>query len=629
MALLQAAPYRACASRLRKIFDSGFALPRLRYAGTSVAITVALTISAPSSAFAQAGGAAPAAAPAQAGRGAGAGGAGAQGGGRGGRGGAPPYTPAAGAKDLKAVLFNWGWYMGMLRSNLEQDLIGSLEYQGKGTMQVDGQPCNVTKYRTSISYQTSGERIQIAGTRPNGQSCSNVEVLSGAYAWNEDIPGAELIAGKGKATPMPATVEERMIRLWASPQGAFKAAFAGTADPPKMAPRPGTDVPADVMTAGKTSVAWEGIKPVVTFPIPGVPNATATTTLDAKFMAERVVVKNGANTYEFTYSDYKDWNNPLNPAEAFYAGKMTEKKNGTVVRDITTTLTETGQMYVVMPVPASVKAAIKPTNQPPNWTLASTAAPVTQTAAVATPRLANGKPDFTGNWGAAPLPVTGSGTRRCTPIQKECKEPMDNFWVDYEFISPSRFGPSRPNYKPEFWDKIQELDQWTNKYDPVMTCQPLGLPRQGTPMRIIQTDKDIIMFYRQYADYGGGNTEFRDIPTDGRPRNEQTAIIGTYYGYSIGKWEGDTLVIDSTSFVDSTWLGRGGLFHSDNMHIIEKLTRVGNELRYDMTIEDPDSFIEPWVMPTRVLRAGGGDGIVPERSNCEVYEQNFATQLRH
>ena len=86
--------------------------------------------------------------------------------------------------------------MGMLRSSEEYDLMMSLEYQGKGTMQVDGQPCNVTKYRTSISYQTSGERIQITGTRPNGQSCSNVEVLSGAYTWNEDIPGAELVAGQ-------------------------------------------------------------------------------------------------------------------------------------------------------------------------------------------------------------------------------------------------------------------------------------------------------------------------------------------------------------------------------------------------------------------------------------------------
>src|SRR5579864_5657464 len=233
-------------SVLRKIF------------GTSLAIAVALTLSEPSSALAQAGGSAPAAT-APAGPGAGAGG---QAGGRGGRRGAPLYTPAAGAKDLKSVLFNWAWYMGMLRSSEERDLMMSLEYQGKGTIQVDGQPCNVTKYRTSIIYQTSGERIQITGTRPNGQSCSNVEVLSGAYAWNEDIPGAELVNGKGKATPMPATVEERMIRLWAGSQGAFKAAFAGTSpEAPPMTPRP-QRLAADVMTIGKTSVAWVGNKPV-------------------------------------------------------------------------------------------------------------------------------------------------------------------------------------------------------------------------------------------------------------------------------------------------------------------------------------------------------------------------------
>jgi hypothetical protein len=565
--------------------------------------------------------------------------------GRGGRGGgrgaaAPLYTPAAGAKDLKAVLFNWAWYMGMLRSNEEYDVLMTLEYQGKGTMQVDGQPCNVTKYRTSISYQKSGERIQIAGTRPNGQSCSNVEVLSGAYAWNEDTPGAELVPGQGKATPMPATVQERMIRLWAGPQGAFKAAFAGTSDPPTMTPRP-QRLAADVMTIGKTSVAWVGNKPVLTFPIPGVPTATATATLDAKFMAESVVVKNGANTYEFTYSDYKDWNNPLNPAEALYAGKMTEKKNGTVTRDITTTLTETAQMYVTIPVPASVKAAIKPTNQPPNWTLTANApanAPAaTQTAAVVTPRTADGKPDLTGNWGGAANPITGGGTRRCGPTQTKvnCNIPMDNFWVDYEWLSPSRFGVwGHPVYKPEFWDKIQELDQWTNKFDPVMTCQPLGIPRHGTPRRIIQQEKDVIFFYGANADYGGGNAEFRDIPTDGRQRNARTASLATYYGNSIGTWEGDTLVIDSINFVDSTWLGRGGLLHSSSMHIIEKLTRVGNEIRYEMTIEDPEMFVEPWVMATRVLRPAqgpfAGDGIQAERANCEVYEEgNVTNQLRH
>ena len=185
--------------------------------------------------------------------------------------------------------------------------------------------------------------------------------------------------------------------------------------------------------------------------------------------------------------------------------------------------------------------------------------------------------------------------------------------MDYEWLSPSRFGVfGRPVYKPEFWDKIQELDQWTNKYDPVMTCQPLGLPRQGTPFRIIQTDKDILMFYRAYADYGGGNSGIPRHP-DRQPRAQRPdGEPAYYYGYSIGKWEGDTLVIDSTSFVDSTWLGRGGLFHSDNMHIIEKLTRVGNELRYEMTIEDPDVFVEPWVMSTRVLRPGAGDPAVTE-----------------
>jgi hypothetical protein len=556
-----------------------------------------------------------------------------------GRGGAPLYTPAAGAKDLKAVLFNWAWYMGMLRSSEEYDLIMSLEYQGKGTIQVDGQPCNVTKYRTSISYQTSGERIQYTGTRPNGQACSNVEVLSGAYAWNEDIPGAELVPGKGKATPMPATVEERMIRLWASPQGAFKAAFAGTTDPPPMTPRP-QRLPADVMTVGKTSVAWEGNKPVLTFPIPGVPNATATATLDAKFMTELVVVKHGAKTYEFTYSNYKDWNNPLNPAEAFYAGRMIEKQNGAVVRDITTTLTETAQMYVVMPVPASVKAAIKPTNQPPNWTLTpnAPAAPPTQTAAAVTPRLADGHPDMTGNWAGPPLAITGSGTRRCGPTQLPgtginpdigCKTGQDNFWVDYEWISPSRFGPSRPNYKPEFWDKVQELDQWTNKYDPVMTCQPLGLPRQGTPQRIIQTASDVIFFYGNNSDYGGGNYEYRDIPTDGRAR--PNTVEAYYYGLSIGKWEGDTLVIDSTNFVDTTWYGRGGLIHSANMHMIEKLTRKGDEILYQVTIEDPDYLIEPWVMPDKILRArAGAPQVIHERAFCEVYEEkSISTQLRH
>ena len=182
---------------------------------TTLALGIAFALAAPLAASAQgAGGGAQPAAPRQGGAGgAGQPGGGGGGGRAGGRGGQQQYTPAPGARDLRSVLFNWGWHLGMLRGDQELDTIASLEYQGKGTMQVGGQPCNVTKYRSSINYQVSGERIQITGTRPNGQSCNTIEVLSGAYAWNEDIPGAELIKGKGKATPMAAATRERMIRL--------------------------------------------------------------------------------------------------------------------------------------------------------------------------------------------------------------------------------------------------------------------------------------------------------------------------------------------------------------------------------------------------------------------------------
>ena len=140
----------------------------------------------------------------------------------GGRGADPnagaPYTPAAGAKDLRAVLFNWFWHQGMLKGTDERDMVATLEYQAKGgTIQVDGQPCTLSKFRASTNYQTFSQRIQYTCTRANKQPYSNVEVVSWQYAWNEDTPGAEIAGTKGKAVPMPAAVQERLIRIWASP----------------------------------------------------------------------------------------------------------------------------------------------------------------------------------------------------------------------------------------------------------------------------------------------------------------------------------------------------------------------------------------------------------------------------
>src|SRR5262245_29555004 len=272
-----------------------------------------------------------------------------------------PYTPAPGAKDLRSVLFNWMWYEGMLKGTDERDMIATLEYQAKpgGVIQVGGQPCTLTKYRASTNYQTLSQRINYTCTRANGQAYSNIEVVSWQYAWDEDTPGAEIAGTKGKVTPMPAAVQERLIRLWASPQGAPKSALAGTMDTWTLGGNPGVVVPEGVAKVGNTSVTFDTAgKAIVTFPIPGVPGATGVATLTADHMTEKVVVTLGTATSEFTYSNYQEWNSPLNKIQILYAGKMTERKNGAVVRDLTTDVTETGAVYVVAPVPPTVQKAM-------------------------------------------------------------------------------------------------------------------------------------------------------------------------------------------------------------------------------------------------------------------------------
>jgi hypothetical protein len=552
------------------------------------------------------------------------------------RGGVPePYTPAADAKDLKAVLFKWMWATGMLKGHDERDMVASLEYQGKGTIQVEGQPCTLTKYRASTNYQSFSQRIQYTCTRPNGQAYSNVEVVSGLYAWNEDTPGAEIGGTKGKATPMPAAVEERLIRFWASPQGAPKAALAGTTETFFLGANPGTLFDGGSEKVRQTSVSWQGGKPVVTFPIPGVAGATATATLDANFLAERVVVTAGSSqgtaSTEFTYSNYQDWNNPLNKIEVLYAGKLVERRNGAVVRDLTTEQTETGNVYVVAPVPASVKASIKVNGQLPRGVMARTEAAVNKSTP--TPRL-GAHPDLTGNYSYTDWIgnyMTGGGRRR-GPTQKSDVTRQDNQTYDFELYSPSRFGNlGRPMYKPQFWDKVQQLDMWTNKYDPVMTCQPLGVPREGPPRRIIQTDKDVIFIYTG-GDAGGGYGEYRIIPTDGRKHTKDPDFEYTYLGDTVGHWEGDTLVLDAVGFTDATWLGRGGLFHSGQMRVVERFTRQGDALLYDVTVEDPEVLTEPWVLPTRTVTRNPNPeaGLIAERGDCAVPELgNASSQIRH
>ena len=543
-----------------------------------------------------------------------------------------PYTPAPDARDLKAVLFNWMWHMAMLKGHDERDVVASLEYQGSGTIEVDGEPCTLTRYRVSTDYQYLGQRTDYACTLPDGQAYSNIEVVSGFYAWDEDVRGAEIGPTQGTATPMADAVAERLIRFWASPQGAAKAAVAATTETFWLGANPGTLFDDGVMQAGDTSVSWDSGKAVVTFPLMAVPGATATATLDELYMTESVVVTHGSNTTEFTYGDYQDWNNPLHKIEVFYAGEMVERLNGEVVRELAAVETETGNVYVVAPVPASVRQAIGVTDELPTPVMAKEEPPVDKSAPM--PRLA-GKPDMTGNWSHSDRVgnyQTGGG-RRCGPTQNdECSRRV-NQTEDYALYAPSRFGGTgRPLYRPEFWDEIQQLDMWTNTEDPVMTCQPLGIPRHGPPRRIYQTENDIMFLYGQSADAGGGFGEYRIIPTDGRPHDPQADYSYTYMGSTVGHWEGDTLVLDSIGFIDRTWIGRGGFFHTDLMRVVERFTRQGDALLHDVTVEDPEVLVEPYVLPTRTLRRNMDPdaGLLPERGDCETFEDGaIASQIRH
>jgi hypothetical protein len=248
-----------------------------------------------------------------------------------------------------------------------------------------------------------------------------------------------------------------------------------------------------------------------------------------------------------------------------------------------------------------------------------------------------GHSDLSGMWngGAGPRDASEDNgniianfpSRRCAPNQRGCGD-QTNQTVDQEFTG--RMDPNRPLYKPEFWDKVQDLDRNTNTVDPLFKCQPYGVPRMGPPIKIVQTANEVIFLYAA-AGAGTQPHDYRTIPTDGRVHDPVRAQDVTYYGDSVGHWEGDTLVIDSVGFNDITWLERGGYFHTDDMHVIEKLWREGNILNYQVTVDDPGVLLQPWVMTTRKLKLNTNPkAYIREGDPCrDVDYQNMVSKIRH
>lgn len=255
----------------------------------------------------------------------------------------------------------------------------------------------------------------------------------------------------------------------------------------------------------------------------------------------------------------------------------------------------------------------------------------------ATPRMPDGKHDLSGFWGtmrADEVYADADGnltrefpSRRCGPNQVNC-DVRTNQSADGQLTA--RYDANRPVYKPEYWDRIQELDAHTNFADPLMKCQPLGVPRMGPPTKILQTPTEMVFFYAA-VQAGTQPQDFRIIPINGRKHPPDAPTDWTYYGRAVGYWDGDTLVVDSVGFNDITWLARGGYVHSDQMRVLERFRRDGNTLHYQVTVEDPVMLLEPWVMTPRQLRLNTDPTVyIPEGSPCkDVDSANMMLKIRH
>jgi len=218
------------------------------------------------------------------------------------------------------------------------------------------------------------------------------------------------------------------------------------------------------------------------------------------------------------------------------------------------------------------------------------------TAAAKVPRLADGHPDLSGIWAPSSTDVPPSGIKKAaagsvsyTKIDLSGRQRVKGAIPG---VLPSTPAPS---YKPELQAKVKDLFDRESKTDPVFYCGTPGVPRIGAPRRVIQLPNEIVFFYEDIA-----GDRYRIIPTDGRPH--RVNANPSYYGDAVGHWDQDTLVIDIVNFVEDTWLGEGGYFHTDALHVTERLWRDGENLVWQATAEDPNVLTAPWTAPAQVVK---------------------------
>jgi len=143
--------------------------------------------------------------------------------------------------------------------------------------------------------------------------------------------------------------------------------------------------------------------------------------------------------------------------------------------------------------------------------------------------------------------------------------------------------------------------------DPAQYCiSPAGPRHMHTPpgFRIIQDTNN----NRVYVLFGGGNRVWRVIYMDGRVPPDPAEVVGTYFGYSTGEWQGDTFVVESSGFNERFWFSQGGLPHTASLRLTERFSRPDRDtLKYEVTVDDPLTYTRPWTAEWTVAWVDGGE----------------------
>ncbi|HKE86738.1 MAG TPA: hypothetical protein VKB50_23440 [Vicinamibacterales bacterium] len=150
-------------------------------------------------------------------------------------------------------------------------------------------------------------------------------------------------------------------------------------------------------------------------------------------------------------------------------------------------------------------------------------------------------------------------------------------------------------YKPEAAAMRKENQEHWIERDPEIKCYLPGVPRatyMPYPFQILQSSSAMFIAY-EYA--GATRNIFLKDPGP--------APVSSWMGQSVGRWEGETFVVDVTSLNESTWFDRSGNFHSDALHVVERYTRTAPDvISYQATIEDPNVFTRPWTIRLPLYR---------------------------